>query len=484
MTLRARLTLGAAAAVAVAVVLAAVISLVVVERQLRDQLDRELGETASRLARVSRDSGLASLFAQPIGPRGLRGEPQFIQIIEPDGTRLVPVGQLPIPVDRQDRALARVGGASRFADARVGSTEVRVVTTPSAFGDAVQVARPVAGVEDAVHDLRLTLALVAVGGVGLATALGFFVARTGLRPVARLTEATEHVARTQDLGASIEVHDRGELGRLAGSFNAMLAALADSRRQQRQLVTDASHELRTPLTSLRTNIEVLAAQPDMPADERSRLLGDVTSELVELSTLVNDVVELAREETIPEHGFVGLHLDELVADAVDRAQRRAPGLTVTVTQLEPTIVSGQEAAIDRALANVLDNASTWSPEGATIEVALAGGEVTVRDHGPGIEPEDLPHVFDRFYRAPAARALPGSGLGLAIVRRVMETHGGTATAEPAELGGTRLRLRFPPLRSADPTDPEPTDPKPTDPEPTDPKPTATGAAETAPSGGV
>jgi two-component system sensor histidine kinase MprB len=274
------------------------------------------------------------------------------------------------------------------------------------------------------------------------------VARTALRPVARFSDTVELVAATQDLSRRIEVRGNDEVARLARRFNEMLAALEVSRRAQRQLVADASHELRTPLTSLRTNIEVLARSDHMPPADRESLLGDLVSQLEDLSVLVADLVDLAREEERVAAGAQPgpdmdeeVRLDSVVERAVDRARRHAPSLTF-VTDLEPVVVHGAPERLDRAVANLLDNAMKWSPPGQVIEVTVAGDEVTVRDHGPGIDRAVLPFVFDRFYRAPAARGVPGSGLGQAIVRQVAEAHGGAVTADLAEGGGTVLRLSF------------------------------------------
>jgi two-component system sensor histidine kinase MprB len=220
----------------------------------------------------------------------------------------------------------------------------------------------------------------------------------------------------------------------------MLGALEESTRAQRQLVADASHELRTPLTSLRTNIEVLASERSLPAGDRERLLTDVVDQLGEMTTLIAELIELARGEqqaAEPEE----VRLDLVAADAVERTRRNRPAITFT-TDLEESVVHGMPATIERAVANMLDNAAKWSPPGGEVEVAVRGGSVTVRDHGPGIAEEDLPHVFDRFYRASTARGLPGSGLGLAIVKQVAEAHGGDVVAERAEGGGTRMTLRL------------------------------------------
>jgi two-component system sensor histidine kinase MprB len=238
-----------------------------------------------------------------------------------------------------------------------------------------------------------------------------------------------------------------ELGRLAGSFNTMLAALEDSARSQRRFVADASHELRTPLTSLRTNIEVLARADALPPEERERLLADVAEQLAEMSELVAELVALDRAEDArgPRED---VRLDLLAREAIERARRNRAGVTFTA-DLEESVVSGEPASIERAIGNLLDNAAKWSPPEGDVEVTVRGGEVVVRDHGPGIDEDDLPYVFDRFYRAPSARGEPGSGLGLAIVRRVAEAHGGGVEAESAEGGGTRVRLAFPARPSAD-----------------------------------
>jgi two-component system sensor histidine kinase MprB len=274
--------------------------------------------------------------------------------------------------------------------------------------------------------------------VGLAAALGLLVARAALAPVRRLTETAERVSETRDLSERIDVDGKDELSRLATSFNTMLAALEESTRAQRQLVADASHELRTPLTSVRTNIEVLASDRALPAGERSRLLSDVVEQLSEMTTLIAELIELARAEqqtAAPED----VRLDLLAADAIERARRNQPGFTFNADLYE-SIVRGVPGTIERAISNLLDNAAKWSPPGAEIEVEVRDGQVTVRDHGPGIAEEDLPYVFDRFYRARGARGMPGSGLGLAIVRQVAEAHGGVVAAEQAEGGGTRIVL--------------------------------------------
>jgi two-component system sensor histidine kinase MprB len=278
---------------------------------------------------------------------------------------------------------------------------------------------------------------VALLGVVAALVLARLATRTAVKPVSELTGAAEHVARTRDLTRRIERQGDDELSRLAGAFNTMLEALETSQRAQRRLVADASHELRTPLTSLRTNLEVLG-RDGLGAKDQQRLRADVLAQLEELTLLVSDLVELAREED-QEGEREPVRLDELVAAAVARAARNAPGVRFA-SALEPTLVEGIRGKLDRAVANLLDNAAKYG--GGEVEVSLVDGELMVRDHGPGIADEDMPYVFDRFYRSPSARGRPGSGLGLAIVRQAAESHGGSVRAASAPGGGAVLRLRL------------------------------------------
>jgi two-component system sensor histidine kinase MprB len=303
------------------------------------------------------------------------------------------------------------------------------------------VARPLTEVDASLGRIEKYLIGIGAAGIFIAALLGLLVTRAVLRPVRRLTEASEHVAETRDLSERMDASGRDELARLAASFNTMLEALEDSLRAQRQLVADASHELRTPLTSLRTNIEVLARADALPPEERETLLADVVEQLTEMSTLVSELVQLARGDQ-PAGEPETVRLDELVMESVERARRNSPRVTFA-TELYESTVEAVPAALERAVGNLLDNAAKWSPPGGTVEVAVVDHEVAVRDHGPGIDETDLPFVFDRFYRAPSARGMPGSGLGLAIVQQVAKTHGGEVVVERPGDGGTLMRLKLP-----------------------------------------
>ena len=304
----------------------------------------------------------------------------------------------------------------------------------------MRTARPLTDTNATITRVRWLLLALTLGGALAAGLLGRLAANTVLRPVRALAGAVREVSATRDLGQRIPVSGRDELASLAVDFNAMLAALDESQHAQQQLIADASHELRTPLTAHRANIELLARE-DLSVEQRQRVLGAaVRAHRSELSALVGDLIQAARDGRSVD-AREPLALDELVAAAVERAQHRASGLRFE-SRLEPYRFVGARSRLERAVDNVLDNAIKWSPPGGTVEVRLADGSLTVRDHGPGIAEADLPHVFDRFYRAAAARALPGSGLGLAIVKQTVDDHGGSVTVANADGGGALLTLRF------------------------------------------
>jgi two-component system sensor histidine kinase MprB len=450
MALRHRLTLLAAVTVGVTVVLVSVVAYFVLRNELRSQVDDGLAAQYVQVQRVARDYGPGRALGLRVPePSAREGGPTGpVQVLTSEGT-VVFRGQsdVLVPVDAHDRQVA--GGARKAVLRDVESADgvhLRVLTVQLAGGGAIQLARSLKSVDATLGRLRLVLVLLCAGGTLLAAFFGRLFGRQVIQPVSELTAAAEHITQTDDLGRRIEVRSDDEVGQMAQRFNAMLEALERSRRaldqsvhSQRQLVADASHELRTPVTSLRTNIEVLLSEEgELTGEDRQRLLEDVRAETEELTALITDVIELARgDEPLPDADDV--RLDAVVAEAVGRARRRRPRTTFDA-QLEPTLVEGLSERLGRAVDNLLDNAAKHAPEGTVVEVVLRGGELTVRDHGPGIPAEDRPHVFDRFYRGSSARGRPGSGLGLAIVRQVAETHGGSITIEQAPGGGALFHL--------------------------------------------
>jgi two-component system sensor histidine kinase MprB len=439
---RRRLTLCCAAAVAVAVALGSVFAYLIVRNTLRGEIDASLRAQAQRADMLTSAPSASPAPPDDAAALLVDGPQLFTRYVSRPaaaGGGKATRGELQSLGDVKGVALGRRN--SFFADRDVQGVHVRVYTTQVA-GGAVQVARPLTEVDRALGQMRWGLGALALAGIAVAIVLSRLATRTAVRPVAQLTATAEHVARTRDLSRRIAAEGEDELSRLAGAFNTMLGELERSQRAQRALVADASHELRTPLTSLRTNLEVLARNGRLPPADGERLRRDLLVQLEELTGLVGDLVELARDDEPDAPAAEDLRMDELVEAAVERARSHAPAVRFE-TELEPSVVHGVAARLDRAVANLLDNAAKWSPPGAAVEVRLRGGELTVRDHGPGIAAADRPRVFDRFFRSDDARGRPGSGLGLAIVRAVAESHGGAVSAEQAEGGGTLLRLRLP-----------------------------------------
>lgn len=322
-------------------------------------------------------------------------------------------------------------------------TRWRIAAVHRSDGSTMVIGQSLDSQEAVLRKLGIVMLLFGLAGVIASGMAGWAVARNGLRPVRRLTASVEEIARTEDL-RPLPVEGDDEIARLATAFNQMLAALAASRDRQRQLVADAGHELRTPLTSLRTNLDLLSQADSaggLPPEAQEELLRDVRAQIEEMTTLIGDLVELSRDEPLT-HVVEEVDLADLVHRTVERVRRRAPGVTFDV-DLEPWYVVGEHAGVERAVTNLLDNAAKWGPADGTITVRLADGVLVVDDEGPGIAPEDLPHVFDRFYRSQESRSMPGSGLGLSIVRQVAERHSGAVEAGASPGGGARLTLWLP-----------------------------------------
>jgi two-component system, OmpR family, sensor histidine kinase MprB len=463
---RRRLTLLAAVAVTLAVAVASVATYLSVRAQLRDSVDDHLRSLNRRVATEpapaigparrqidSEQERRRFLLLLPSSPLGEQG---YAQVVSSAG-RITPPRGRPALLAAGPRVLAVAQGRADpfFYDADLSGTPLRVYVGPFAGGRALQAAQSLEDVNATMRRVTLVLVLVSLGGVVLAAVLGGIVGGSAMRPVRRLMRGTRYVAATQDLSRRIDAVGDDELAGLARSFNAMLEALAESRRAQRQLVADASHELRTPLTTVQANVELLSRAHELTADEREQLREDLLSQLRELTLLVGDLVELAREQP-PESDLEEFDLAALVESCVERIRGHGPSVRF-VAGLEPCVVRGDRVRLERAVTNLLDNARKWSPDGGTVEVEVSDGELVVRDEGPGIESADRPHVFDRFYRSAESRRLPGSGLGLAIVRQVAEMHGGAAWAAPPRSGrGAELHLRLPALTAAAMSTPDPT----------------------------
>jgi two-component system, OmpR family, sensor histidine kinase MprB len=428
-TLRLRLTLVATAVVAVVVTAASLTTYFVMRHELYTQVDAQLAAHAQDPHGVFR------------GFSPFNGD--YVAAVTPDGALVA--GSDQIPIDRSIRNVAAGNGGPFFRNATAETESnttitLREIVAPASPSGAVIVARNIDYIHHDLERLRRILILVALGALAAAAALAALASRTTLSPVLRLTAAAERIARTGDPSERVDESGGGELARLGGAFNTMLGALEESLETQRRFVADASHELRTPLTSMQTNIEVLKQQERLAPAQRAQLFGDLEREAHEMRDLITGLLELARGDANLERRQV--QLDELVESAVERARARFPEVRWE-DDLEPTRVAAVPERVERAVWNLLENAGKWNTNGHPVEVRLADGELSVRDHGPGIAAEDRERIFDRFYRATSARSLPGSGLGLAIVREVAEAHGGTVVAEEAPGGGALLKLRLP-----------------------------------------
>ncbi|MET9965831.1 HAMP domain-containing sensor histidine kinase [Streptomyces sp. NPDC006356] len=485
--IRSRLALLVAAAVAFAVAAVSVTCWFIVQGKLYEQVNADLRKM-SQPQKYSQVVDLLDACPQSVptdqadqtdqtGNGGLHTQNAYIQLVKADGTACVSSSSAgTVKVTGADKDVIKEASGSHNGTVLDGvirngtdtdGNAVRVFTAPLIVNQgplsppqlypdtALQVAVPLKNTQSTLNDLALILLLVSGVGVIGAGAAGLAVARAGLRPVDKLTDAVEHVARTEDLNIRIPVedHSEDEVARLSRSFNSMTSALASSRELQQQLIADAGHELRTPLTSLRTNIELLTRSEEtgrpIPEADRKALLASVKAQMTELAALIGDLQELSRSESQRGERVQVISLEDTVESALRRARLRGPELTISA-DLQPWYVRAEPAALERAVVNVLDNAVKFSPEGSTIEVALHDGVLTVRDHGPGIPADELPHVFDRFWRSPSARALPGSGLGLSIVARTVEQAGGQVTLARAEGGGTVATVRLPGAPTAPP----------------------------------
>lgn len=435
MSLRLRIALISASAVAVAIAIGAVLTFNATRNELIAEVDASLHQRVEQIKEVD-DLGDLIQVLNPFGERGARGGPFergvrgfdaiFFRFVSGDGIVMVTDFPGGLQISSAEQGVVDGTATAAMRTVRVGDDNLRLLTSALPAG-AIQVARSLAEVDSSLEGLGAVLRFAAVVGVLLAGVIGWVVARGAARPIGQLAAAAEHVAETQELAARIDVERNDEVGRLAQSFNAMLAALEGSREQQRRLVRDAGHELRTPLTAIRTNVELLAKVDDLPAAERARMIQDIDSEIQELSLLVAELVEMAADPITTESEKEQASLGDIAERVVEKYRRRT-GREITLETDESPVI-GRVQQLERAISNLIDNAAKWSPDGSGIDVTVSAGRVKVSDQGSGIDERDRPYVFDRFYRAPQARSAPGSGLGLSIVAKVARDHGGSVFVE-------------------------------------------------------
>ncbi|MEJ3742756.1 HAMP domain-containing sensor histidine kinase [Actinomycetes bacterium KLBMP 9797] len=434
----------AATAIAVSVLVAMQVAIELLDGELQDTAEDQLRADSRVLATNAERAGLAQVQLPPYPGSG-----RLVRVILPDGVTRTPAGQPALPpVSEQARRVVQGASADLMES---GDGDGYLIYTLRAGDGAVQVAARVAD-DDPLNRFGLGMLLIGLLCVAGGAIVGRTVARTGLAPIDRLTAAAVRVAHTQDLDADIPDEGGGEIRRLIRSINDMLAALRDSRRAQRLLAEDAAHELKTPLTSLRLNVELLirldrrgTLDTALSAQSRTRLLNDLGAQVAELSTLAAELTDLARGDVNDESTEL-LDLADVVVAAATRARSRVPDIEIAL-DVTSVWMSGRSAALQRAVLNLIDNAGKWSPADQPVQVRLraegASAVLEVDDAGPGIDAADVPRVFDRFYRADSARALPGSGLGLSIVQRVVDAHGGRVTVARSARGGALLRVDLP-----------------------------------------
>lgn len=454
-SLRTRLTVIAASAIAVSVFLAFQVASELLDWELRSTAEEQLRADSRVLAATAELAGLAQVQLSPYAGSG-----RLVRVVLPDGSVRTPDGQPALPPVSEDAGRVAQGVSAELVESGDSDEDGYLVHTVRAGGGAVQVAR--AADDTPINRFGLGMLLIGLFCVACGALVGRAVARTGLAPIDRLTAAAVRVAHTRDLDAGIPDEGGGEIRQLIRSINDMLAALRDSRQAQRLLAEDAAHELKTPLTSLRLNIELLirldrrgTLDSALPSESRTRLLHDLGAQVAELSTLAAELTDLARGDVSDENAEL-LDLADVVVAASAQARSRMPDVEVEL-DVTSAWVNGRPAALRRAVLNLVDNAGKWSPAGQPVEVRLraVGASVVleVDDAGPGIDAADAPRVFDRFYRADSARALPGSGLGLSIVQRVVDAHGGRATVGRSSRGGALLRVDLPAVPLSPPSSP-------------------------------
>lgn len=459
--LRDRLALLIAVAVFCAIAVTGVAAYLITLTAVYTELDNELTTVANITSTMLADD-LESMGG--INESALKAANVNLEVLRADN-KVFQLPNTPNFVSSTELAVAMTGEgvSTRTAEATDG-TPYRIIAVPlidenSSARYALVLARPLTSTLAILNSLLGSLFFFGALAIVAAAAIGFSIARSTTQTLQQLSAAVGHVATTNRL-VPISVDGTDEVADLGRAFNRMLKALGSSRERQRRLIADAGHELRTPLTSMRTNVELLVADDKsgmLPSGARGDILRDVAAQLGEFTTLIGDLVQLSREEGVQPHPEP-IDFRDVVDSALIRVKRRGPGITWEVEIDNGLYLLGEPDALERAVTNLLDNAVKFSPPNGTIQVVLNGNTLRVADSGPGISEDDLPHVFERFYRSDQARNTPGSGLGLSIVVQTIEAHGGTVRAGHATKGGAEFIVKLPGSLTP-PEDDEP-DPKP------------------------
>lgn len=395
------------------------------QQQVQNPLGSQTEPPATR-----RDGGPQS----PFRPGGLF-QLATAQRISKSGTVTTLTGTGILPVTARDRQIAEGSGSAWLRTSTVDGLDYRILTSPLPQGGAIEVGRNISDIIGTLKTLQVEFIAVGLLAVVVAALAGIFVARAITRPLFRLGVAAQRVASTGDLDPTIDLERTDEIGRLAHAFRRMLDALKQSQAQQQRLVQDASHELRTPLTSMSANVELLQRYDLLPPETRSRILGDLQGEMGELNALVTELVELATVGPMDEP-ITKVDLMEATEGIVERFRARSGRHIEMIVVDTPPPLYVNSRQLERAVSNLVDNALKFSRNDSSVHISITSSYLAVSNAADVIAEEDLPHLFDRFYRAPTARQIRGSGLGLAIVAEFVRNLGGTTFArnEASEIG--------------------------------------------------
>ena len=362
------------------------------------------------------------------------------QVIDPRGNVVIALGQVDLPISNEVIEMVSNPLAQRTRiTTQIDGVPYRILSVPIRRGGALQLGKDISDIESAKDGILLWLFVLGLLAIAASGSAGWFIARRTARPIQKLAKAAEHIAATRELTTTLEISGDSEVRQLAISFNSMLGALRLSREQQQQLIQDASHELRTPLTSLRANSELLERE-NLDTETKNLILRDIRAEVDELAALTGELSSLASDQRLVEQLQI-VNLGEAVEEVVDRACRRS-GRVINLERKSPASIRVRPSQLDRAVSNLIDNALKFSPLSGPVEIFVLNSRIEVRDHGPGITDADKPHIFDRFYRAVATRALPGSGLGLAIVKQFADDHDAKIEVVDTLGGGATMIVQF------------------------------------------
>ena len=454
MSLRWRWALGLGVVAAVAIGLITIAATLSAERQLRGAVDADLRQRAAELARRSGSLGVEGRVPRKrLLPRIVDFD-AVVQAFDHDGAVLLligPEGVMP-PIERADLRVLRSNGRSLIRDVEIGGAPFRMITArvrppPGEARSTVafQIAIDRSRVDANLAELTRRLVTIGVVGVLLVGLTGWLLASRAVRPIANLTDTAERIASAErvEAGGRLEMSAPGEIGRLARAFSSMLASLRASKEEQQRLVSDAGHEFRTPITALTTNLESLRRQGDrLSGEQRHDLIDAALAESSQLAGLAAELVDLATDAHHTDEPEADVDL-RLLADEVADRFRQLSDKEVNVSGAA-AIVRGRRSQLERALGNLVDNATKWAD--TSVVIALDGTSVTVVDDGPGIPEDDIARIFDRFYRSRDVRSTPGTGLGLAIVKHLVVAHGGAVSARNAPAGGAEVGFALPVVR--------------------------------------